>query len=187
MTGGCSVFGAKPQPSPTPETLVSKRGVSMPLEQAVREIAFRPYVPSAQLLDVALQPPLSSEDVPLGKVGKARGIAFEYSSHGVAMVLSEWPRGALSMEYNGFSLEGNPCTLLKYAPDSVLWTTRNDLVMTLQPDGRVKPKTVIAEAHRLLHSGACGVASVPKKKTKKLTPPRMSPRPASSSPPRSAS
>ena len=158
----------------------------MPLDEAVRKIAFRPFVPSHQLLDVALQPPLSAEDVRLDKVGKARGIAFEYSTNGVAMVLSEWPRGDLQMDFNGFSLTGEPCTVLKYAPDSVMWTTKNGMVMTLQPDGRVKPKRVVDEAHRLLHSGACGVAPAPKKPTRKT--PRAAPRkPTSSSPPRSAS
>jgi hypothetical protein len=148
----CSRFSrAKaPEPTPTPDTLVSHRGISMPLQKAVRGISFRPFLPSHQILDVALIAPIGGLDN-----RKNRGIAFEYASAGQLLVLSEWPLNALHLDLGPAELGATPCAPTKYADDGVLWTTPKRLVMTLIPDGKVKPSRLSAEARRLLSRGAC--------------------------------
>ncbi|MFN2527269.1 MAG: hypothetical protein ABR584_00960 [Candidatus Baltobacteraceae bacterium] len=138
------------EPSPTPDTLVSHRGISMPLPKAVRGISFRPFLPSHQIVDVALVAPLGGKDN-----RKNRGIAFEYASGGQLLVLSEWPINDLRVDFGPTRLGASPCTLIKYADDGVLWTTPRHLVMTLIPDGKIKPSHLSAEARRLLSRGAC--------------------------------
>jgi len=141
-----------PEPSPTPDSLVSKRGVSMPLEQAVRGIAFHPYIPSLQIIDVALIAPLGVRD----KDERAnRGIALEYAVSGHALVLSEWPLHTLHLTVGDTELAATPCTLTPFKPDGVMWSTPGRLLMTLQADGNIKPSRIFAEARRLLRRGAC--------------------------------
>jgi len=140
----------RPEPSPTPDTLVSHRGISMPLQKAVRGISFRPFLPSHQILDVALVAPLGGIDN-----RKNRGIAFEYASGGQLFVLSEWPVNDLHVDLGATELGASPCKPVKYADDGVLWTTPQHLVMTLIPDGKIKPSHLSAEARRLLSRGAC--------------------------------
>lgn len=138
-----------PEPTPTPDTLVSHLGISTPLEKAVRGIGFRPFIPSLQVLDVALIAPLTGEDVRAN-----RGIAFEYVSQGQALVLSEWPMHS-QLQLGQQQLGANPCTPIKVKADALMWTTQRRLLMTLQPDGKVKPSRILSEARRLLRRGAC--------------------------------
>ena len=150
--GGCSRFSRNTAPvaTPTPDSLVSKRGISMPFEKAVRGISFRPFVPSRQLVDVALIAPLTGADVRAN-----RGIAFEYAASGQALVLSEWPMHDVHLSLGPAELGATPCAITAYKADGVLWTTPHRVVMTLQPDGKVKPPRIFAEARRLLSRGAC--------------------------------
>jgi len=122
----------------------------MPLQKAVRGIWFRPFLPSHQILDVALVAPLGGTDN-----RKNRGIAFEYASGGQLLVLSEWPINDLHVDLVPTGLGASPCTPMKYANNGVLWTTPKHLVMTLIPDGKIKPSHLSAEARRLLSRGAC--------------------------------
>jgi len=122
----------------------------MPLQKAVRGISFRPFLPSHQIVDVALVAPLGGKDNL-----KNRGIAFEYTSSGQLLVLLEWPINNLHIDFGPTRLSSSPCTPLKYADDGVLWSTPRHLVMTLIPDGKIKPSHLSAEARRLLSRGAC--------------------------------
>jgi hypothetical protein len=130
-------------PKPMATMLADARGVSVPLTVAVKQIAFRPMVPDAQIADVALIPPLGGTDR-----RESHGIAIEYARAGDALLLSEWPR-------LGFNVTRRPCAPVAYKPGGYLWTTRNGLVMTLQSDGAVAPSRIVREVHRLLRSGAC--------------------------------
>ncbi|GAC1658454.1 MAG: hypothetical protein NVS9B12_10930 [Vulcanimicrobiaceae bacterium] len=154
MTPACSYVGSKlrpPAPSPTPDTLVSKLGTSMPLDKAVRHLAFRPFIPSqTQLMDVALISPLSDADT-----RKTIGIAFEYASAGQAMVLQEWPLGKVHLVLAGVELGATPCKPEKFKTDGMIWTTPRHLVMALQADGKIKPSRILTEARRLMIHGAC--------------------------------
>ncbi|MDP9018692.1 MAG: hypothetical protein M3N19_10270 [Candidatus Eremiobacteraeota bacterium] len=158
-TPACSVISSltsrahrTPEPSPTPDSLVSKRGISMPLEAAIRGIAFHPYIPSLQIVDVALIAPVGARD----KDERAnRGIAFEYAVNGHALALSEWPLHTTHLNVGDTELASTPCTLTPFKPDGVMWTTPGRLLMTLQADGNVKPPRIFAEARRLLRRGAC--------------------------------
>ncbi|MBV8727968.1 MAG: hypothetical protein JO233_09285 [Candidatus Eremiobacteraeota bacterium] len=152
---GCSVVKrfTGPKVEPTPPTLASLRGVSMPLAKAVRGISFRPFVPSMQIIDVALVAPLRKDDT---DSRANRGIAFEYVAGGQALLLSEWPRHGHSIEVGAMDIGSSPCQIVKFKPDGAMWSNHRDLLMTLQPDGNVKPPRVFSEARRLLRSGACG-------------------------------
>ena len=122
----------------------------MPLQKAVRGISFRPFVPSHEILDVALIAPLGGLDKP-----RNRGIAFEYASEGQLLVLSEWPLNNLNLNLGETQLAATPCVVTKTGPQGVLWTTPRRLVMTLKPDGKIKPSRLTSEARRLLTRGAC--------------------------------
>ena len=141
----------KPAPVETPPPLASQRGVSMPFDNAVRRIAFRPFVPSRQLVDVALIAPLTGDDVKAN-----RGIAFEYASLGDALLLSEWPKPSRQLTAGAaLDLGGAPCRPEKFKEDGVLWSTHRGVIMTLQPDGKIKPLRIMKEAQRLVRVGAC--------------------------------
>lgn len=145
FAAGCAHAQRTPAPSPesTMPLLLDSRGVRVPLESALKQIAFRPFIPGPQVAAVALVPPLGGEDR-----RESHGVAIEYANAGDALVLSEWPR-------LGFEVTGSPCAPVAYKPDGLLWTTRNGLVMTLQADGTVKPSRIVHEVHRLFQAGAC--------------------------------
>ena len=134
-----------------PPMLIDSRGVTMPLEQAVTKIAYRPYIPNVQVLKIALIPPLGGTDTP-----EHRGIALEYAAGTNAMLLSEWPSQHFPVTFDGVDIGLRPCTPERFDRASVAWSSRGGLVMTLQPDGPVPPAAVAAEARRLLANGACG-------------------------------
>jgi hypothetical protein len=130
-------------PKPAATVLLDARGVRMPLQDAVKQIAFRPLIPPSQIVSVALIPPLGGTDR-----RESHGIAIEYASAGDALLLSEWPR-------LGFQVTRSPCAPVAYKTDAFVWTTRNGLVMTLQPDGTVAPSHVMREVRRLMRAAAC--------------------------------
>ena len=130
-------------PAPAATTLIEARGVTVPLRDAVKQIAFRPLLPGNQIVSVALIPPLGGTDSK-----RAHGVAIEYANAGDALLLSEWPR-------MGFAITRSPCAPVAYRSDAFIWTTRNGLVMTLQPDGPVSPSRVLREVRRLVRAGAC--------------------------------
>jgi hypothetical protein len=134
---------AQPTPKPSATLLIDARGVSMRLEDAVKQIAFRPLIPGNQIVSVALIPPLGGVDR-----RESHGMAIEYASAGDALLLSEWPR-------LGFRVTESPCAPVAYKTDAFVWTTRNGLVMTLQPDGAVAASRVMREVRRLMRAGAC--------------------------------
>lgn len=137
-------------PRPAVTLLISSRGVTMRLEQAVRKLAFAPFIPSAQIASVALIPPLSDDEDK-----RSPGIAIEYESGGDALLLSQWPPTTLDIAVAGFDATSRPCAPVAYKSDGLLWTTRDGRVMTLQPDGAVAPSRVAREVDRLLRAGAC--------------------------------
>lgn len=140
---GCAQAHRANTPSPAATMLAGARGVTVPLPVAVKQIAFRPVIPGAQIAAVALIPPLGGTDR-----RESHGIAIEYARAGDALLLSEWPR-------LGFNVTRRPCAPVAYKSGGYLWTTRNGLVMTLQSDGAVEPSRIVREVHRLLLAGAC--------------------------------
>lgn len=132
----------------TPPLLIDGRGTTMPLEQVVTHISFRPYVP-AQAIAFAVLPPLGDLDT-----NEHRGLGVEYQAGRNAMLLSEWPKQGFSIQFGrGGSLR--ECRPEHYSTAAVAWTTPGNLVMSLQPDGPVDGSEVDREAQRLIRSGAC--------------------------------
>ena len=147
---GASHGEQQPTPQPQPTLLAQSRGVAVPLTAAVRQIAFRPLIPGAQIAAVALIPPLGGEDS-----RKTHGLAIEYARGGNALLLSQWPRPKFALMVNGVDLTASPCAPVAYKTDGLLWTTRNGLVMTLQPDGSVPTPRLAREADRLMTAAGC--------------------------------
>jgi hypothetical protein len=152
-----------PAPAPTPGPdgprvpdasatglLLDQRGVAMSLEKAVREIAFRPFLPPVHYIAVAVIPPLGNDDLPAN-----RGIAFEYGPRGAATILSEWPKQSFQISVAGRDASAAPCKPIAYSQNGVVWTTPHGLVMTLQPDGRTSAAAIAARARALIAHGAC--------------------------------
>lgn len=137
-------------PQPQPTLLIQSRGAVVPLTAAVRQIAFRPVIPGAQIAAVALIPPLGGADS-----RKTHGLAIEYARDGAALLLSQWPRPGFPLSVNGVDLTASPCAPVAFKTDGLLWTTRNGLVMTLQPDGSLAASRLAREAERLLGSAGC--------------------------------
>ena len=131
-----------------PPLLIDGRGTTMPLENAVTHISFRPYVP-AQAMAFAVLPPLGDADS-----DEHRGLGVEYQAGRNAMLLSEWPKQGFNIEF-GRSGILSPCRPAHNSTTSVAWTTPGNLVMTLQPDGPVDAADVEREAQRLVKLGAC--------------------------------
>lgn len=132
----------------TPPLLIDGRGTTMPLEQVVTHVNFRPYIP-AQAMAFAVLPPLGDLDT-----NEHRGVGVEYLAGHTAMLLSEWPKQQFSIQF-GHSGVLAECRPEHYSTTSVAWTTPGNLVMTLQPDGPVDPPAIDREAERLIRSGAC--------------------------------
>jgi hypothetical protein len=132
----------------TPALLIDDRGTTMPLEEAVAHVAFRPYVP-AQAIAFAVLPPLGDQDT-----NEHRGFGAEYQAGHDAMLLSEWPKQRFIIRF-GHSGNLKRCRPVHYNATSVAWTTPGNLVMTLQPDGPVDASEVDREAQRLVRAGAC--------------------------------
>jgi len=147
----CSHKSPQPGETSPPPLMIDDRGITMPLEQAVTKVSYRPWLPPRTILRYAVIPPLGNLDTP-----ENRGIAVEYQVGDKEMLLSEWPKQNFALLFlRNTDITLNPCTIAHYKPDGVAWTTKGSLAMTLQPDGNVKPKDVEAEAKRLLASGAC--------------------------------
>jgi hypothetical protein len=145
---------AKTAPQPAATMLIEGRGVTVPLTEAVHQISFRPFIPSAQIAAIALIPPLGGEDR-----RETHGLAIEYARRGNALLLSQWPRAGFDIAVNGADIIRRPCAPVAFKTDGLIWATRNGLVMTLQPDGAVSPALVEREAHRLISAGACRTAA----------------------------
>jgi len=122
----------------------------MPLEQAIQHVAFRPYIPTSQVLAFAVLPPLGGSDV-----DAHRGLGVEYLAGQDPMLLSEWPQQQFAIAFGRGRLALEPCTLEHYSAQGVAWTTRHRVVLTLQPDGNVPVSAVDREAGRLLRAGGC--------------------------------
>lgn len=137
-----------PSPNAVATLLIESKGVTMPLNIAARTLAFAPYFPDGKIVQAAVIPPLNVDQQ------KNHGIAIEYVAQGAAFVLSQWPRAGFDVPPAAMSAE--TCTPVPYKTDGVVWSTRNEVVMTLQPDGHVPPSRVVREARRLLQRGACG-------------------------------
>lgn len=170
--------GDSAQPAPSPTLLIQSRGVPVTLEAAVRKANFPPFIPPAQIVSVALLPPLNDDEPKRRYVG----IGIEYESDGDALLLSQWPRAGFDIAVGSSDATSRPCAPVVYKPDGLIWTTRDGRVMTLQPDGTVLPSRLAREADRLLRAGAC------ERRAKSLSRPLPSrSTPSASSPRRSAS
>jgi len=120
------------------------------LQKAVRLVSFRPVLPAANPLAIAIIPPLGNEDTIA-----TRGIAFEYDANGAPMLLSEWPAQSFRIAFGKRDATDPPCALVRYMHNGVVWTTPHGIAMTLQPDGDATYATVEREARALLARGAC--------------------------------
>ncbi len=152
MLAACA-HGSKPALSPRPSLpplMIDDRGVTMPLEEVVTKISYRPWIPPNQVLKFAVIPPLGDLDTP-----EHRGVAVEYVSGNKPMLLSEWPKQNFTLLFLHQDISVRPCTVAHYKADGVAWTSRTKLAMTLQPDGTMGAKQVEAEARRLIAAGAC--------------------------------
>ena len=100
MSAGCSgarAGSAKSQAAESvtpPPLLIDGRGTTMPLEQVVTHLAFRPYLPRAQTLAYAVLPPLGDLDT-----DSHRGIGIEYEAGHEALLLSEWPKQRFTIAF----------------------------------------------------------------------------------------
>jgi len=148
----CAHGAQAPSDSPPPATglLIDKRGVVTTLQKAVRLVSFRPVLPAADPLAIAIIPPLGNEDTIA-----TRGIAFEYDANGAPMLLSEWPAQSFRIAFGKRDATDPPCALVRYMHNGVVWTTPHGIAMTLQPDGDATYATVEREARALLARGAC--------------------------------
>lgn len=182
----CTACGGKNAQTQTPQSpapsaralLIESRGVVMPLADAVKTVRFVPFIPSAQIISVAVIPPLSDS----ADRNARPGLAIEYESGGDALLLSQWLSGGLNISVGSENATSRPCAPIAYKADGLLWTTRDGRVMSLQPDGTVLASRIAREADRLLRAGACGKA-----RTRSLSRPLPAPPRAVSSPRRSAS
>lgn len=148
LLGGCA-RAAHPKPTPPP-LLIDQRGTTMPFREAVKHIAFRPLIPSPQVLAYAVLPPLGGPDT-----DAHRGLGIEFVAHGQALLLSQWPKGTFAV---GFGHGGGPtasCRLARYSPTGWAWITPQAIVTTLQPDGNVDARFVAAEARALMDGDSC--------------------------------
>lgn len=181
LCAACGGKGAQTRSTPLPqasarELLIDSRGVVMSLADAVKTVRFVPFIPSAQIISIAVIPPLSDAADRNAKPG----MAIEYESGGDALLLSQWPRDGLQIDVGTTSTTSRPCAPVAYKADGLLWATRNGRVMTLQPDGTVPASRIEREANRLLRAGACG------RRTRTLFRPLPTPPRAVSLPRRSA-
>ena len=142
----------------------------MPLALAVRSLQFRPFVPRAQVVQVAVIPPLNVNQQ------KNHGLAIEYVAGGTALLLSQWPRAGVDLASSALDLTRRPCAPVAFKADGLIWTTRNGLVMTLQPDGTAPPSRVAREAQQLFADGACGSGARTSPRPRTQTPAVSSPR-----------
>lgn len=130
-----------------PPLLIDERGATMPLEQAITHVTFRPFVP-AQAMAFAVLPPLGGLDSDAN-----RGIGVEYLAGRDAMLLSEWPKQRFSIGFGHGTLTN--CDAVHYSNTNVAWSTPSNVLMTLQPDGNATTGAVDLEAKRLITAGAC--------------------------------
>ena len=153
-------------PSPVGTLLIDAKGVTMPVGLATRTLAFTPFFPPGQILQAAVIPPLNVDQQ------RNHGLGLEYARKGGMLLLSQWPQAGFSIPPQ--ALAAGPCVPVPYKKDGVLWSTRYNVVMTLQPDGRVPASRIRREAQELVAAGAC---------EQPVRTPRRSPRtPAASSP-----
>ena len=138
-----------PEKPVLPPMLIDERGLSMPQTEAISHIAFRPFFPPGEVLKWAALPPLGGADVTAND-----GLGIEYAAGRSAMLLSQWPRHNFDVKFGGKPLT-EPCKPVAYKADGLAWLSRSNVVMTLQPDGKVPPAEVRSEAKRLLAAGAC--------------------------------
>jgi len=153
---GCAAKAAAPQATPEP-SLIATRGKSFPLSEARRKLAFRPYMPARDYIDVAMLPAFFGGDNP-----KNWGLGLEYSVNGKRFALSQWPqRGQSLVAYVAIKKEGD-CTDVHTFPtqhakraNGYIWSTPRGLVMTLQPDFNADRRAMAAEFRRLVRHGIC--------------------------------
>ncbi len=151
IVAGCGHVSRPVAAASLPPLMIDDRGITMPLEQAVTKIAYRPWLPQGQILKFAVIPPLGDVDTPAH-----RGVGIEYVAMHQPMLLSEWPKQNFTLLFlHNQDITLTPCAIAHYKTDGVAWTTRGRLAMTLQPDGSVDPKVVENEARRLIAAGAC--------------------------------
>ena len=153
----CAKHAAQPRSTQTPSAvatlLIESKGVTMPLPLAVRSLQFRPFMPRADVVQVAVIPPLNVNQQ------KNHGLAIEYVAGGKALLLSQWPRAGVDFSSSALDFTRRPCAPVAFKADGLIWTTRNGLVMTLQPDGTAPPSRIAHEAQQLIADGACGSAA----------------------------
>ena len=151
------LLAARPAPSPTPVSPLAHHGFVTPRAVAERAIAFRPFVPAARPIDVALEPPFHGDQISANE-----GIAYAYRHAARTWVLSEWPIGRGSIDaFPPLAENDARCGTLHAAggttrPRGVVWKTPRGLVMSLLPDGSAERRVLVAEWRRLARLGACG-------------------------------
>lgn len=153
---GCAAKAATPQATPAP-SLIASRGKAYSLDEARRKIAFRPYLPSRDYVDVAMLPAFFHGDDP-----KNWGLGLEYAVNGKRFALSEWPqRGQSLSSYPNAKSEAECTDVHSFATlhatraNGYIWSTPRGLVMTLQPDFDADRRAMAAEFRRLARRGIC--------------------------------
>jgi len=153
---GCAAKAAAPQATPEP-TLISSRGKLFSLDEARRKVAFRPFLPARNYVDVAMLPAFFGGDNP-----KNWGIGLEYAVNGRRFALSEWPqRGQSLTAYASAKKEGECTDVHTFSTENAhrangyIWSTPRGVVMTLQPDFNADRRAVAAELRRLVRRGVC--------------------------------
>ncbi|HTJ26710.1 MAG TPA: hypothetical protein VMA36_11170 [Candidatus Limnocylindria bacterium] len=154
--GLCVPAGAQ-ESSSAALTPLAHRGFVTERTTAERAVAFRPFVPDRQPIQVALLPPFHG-----GQVSANEGIAYAYGRRGRTWILSEWPRnGGTLSAFAPFPTAREPRCDDVHAvggserPRGVAWSTPRGIVLTLTPDGSADPRTLVTEWHRLVRRGAC--------------------------------
>jgi len=142
-------------------SLLENRGEPMNEEAAIKQITFRPFVPSPDYAMVALLPAFhgADQDNP-----ENEGIGYEYSSDGIIYVLREWPLAGATLDLYPSVPPVGSCTTghlvmgTPLHPRSYAWTTAT-LAFALQPDldpgENPNEKALKKEWARLVKRGAC--------------------------------
>lgn len=146
-------------PPPPPKPPLDRYGFITDRARAEAAIAFRPFVPSAQISTAALLPPFHEDHV----TSKSDGIGYQYDGSGHEFVLRQWPRNGGSIaSFAALPLDAScPDTHAVGGtknPRGVAWATPSR-VYTLsiegEPSDARSARALRAEWRRLVRRGAC--------------------------------
>lgn len=144
-------------PARTEQYAIARMGTVMPVREARRGIAFRPFEPPRRTIVTALLPAFHGDDT-----RRNRGIGIEYADiSGRLYGLAQWPGGGGKLD--GFAALANPdpdCPSARNfsrgtTPSGIVWSTPHGIIMSLAADGKTDARTLRAEWKKLIRRGAC--------------------------------